>query len=189
MKLALALFGWIALVGCVSTPETPASSNEKGRIEMIASDIDLLRHFLDALYRSASTPYRLISDAASEQSMAHIPVADRNLELTDRLNELRRAPHPVITINVQSGDRPEPWGSGFTLYSYDTRTGKLAAVGPYKLGQDTADMWIDVRHWPGGTRLISLRFAWIHDLKDNIFHLRKDERTFRFAVADEPLME
>ena len=60
---------------------------------------------------------------------------------------------------------------------------------PHEIGDDKADMWIRIDHWSNGTRLVSLSSTWIDDLKDNIFHLRKGERKFRFAIAIEPLID
>ena len=173
MRILFALFGSVVLVGCTTTSESPPDA-KPGRVR-IATDIDLVRHFLDALYRPDRTTFCVI------------PVADRNQDLRARLHQLRRAPSPVIRVIVLSGDRPGSWSSGHSVYSYDTATGRFAATGVHKAGQDESDMLIDVRHWPSGTRLLNLSNTWIDDFKDNIFHLRKGEETFRFAIAIEPV--
>lgn len=188
MRLLITLLCLLALFGCAATQQDRASK-VSDKPDLVPSDIDLVRHFLDSLYRSGDTSYRVIPDAESEESTGHIPLAKRNQDLSNRINQLRHAPSRFITVNLQSGDRPEPWGSGLFLYSYDTKTGDLAFERPHKIGDNASDMWIDVRQWPNGTQVVSLTHTWADDFKDNIFHLRKGERTFRFATAIEPLID
>jgi hypothetical protein len=146
-----------------------------------------VRCFLDALYRPKSTYYQVFPDAASETGMAHIPLAQKNQDLHDRLDQLRRAPQPTITVNIHFADRTQPRDSGFVLYSYDTGTGGFTAQGIHEIGDVSPNMWMTIRHWPNGTRLVNLRNTWIEDSKDNIFHLRRGEQAFRFAIAIAPL--
>lgn len=185
MRFLYALLGLIALSGCATIRDKPAQGGD--RTNLLASDVELVRHFLDALYRPASTAYRVIPDAESEEeSMRHIPLAKRNRNLSDRLNQLRHAPFSVLRINTHSGDRPKPWGSGIFVFSYSTRNGEFTFVRPHEIGDASANMWVDVRHWPDGTRLVCLSLTWIDDSKNNIFHLRSGQETFRFAIASEP---
>ncbi len=185
MRSLFAILMSMVFTGCVATQGDRVAVSE--RPDLVATDSALAQHFLDALYRPNSTKYRVIADAASEKSMGHIPLTKRNRDLSIRLSELRQAPASNIRVNLHSGDRPEPWGSDIFVYSYNTRTGEFVKVRRHRIEDDSSDMWIDVRHWPNGTRLISLSFTWIDDLKNNTFHLRSGERTFRFAIAIEPL--
>jgi|GEM_PF-5883017 len=187
MRLPLSLLCLFSLFGCVATQEKHAQIDD--RPGPIHSDIELVRHFLDALYRPSDTAYRVIADAESEEMMGHIPLAERNRSLRNCLDQLRHAPTRIIMVTLHSGDRPEPWGSNLSLYSYDARTGGFTSKEPHKIGGEASDMWIDVRHWPNGTRLVSLSHTWIDDFKSNTFHLRKWEQTFRFAIAIEPLID
>ncbi len=187
MRLLFVSFGLIGFVGCTATSES--WSRAKPKVALNQSDVELVAQFLNALYRTGHTPYRVIADVASEDWMPNLPLAKRNEELRKRLNWLRRAPQSVIKVNLHSGDRPKPWGSGIFVYSYNTATGEFESTGVYKTGKATSDLWIDVRHWSEGTRLLCLSHSWIDDFKDDIFHLREGERTFRFAIAIEPLID
>jgi len=188
MKLAITALSILALFGCASNRDGKRDQNSNHH-NVISNDIEIVSGFLDALYRPGRTPYRVVPDADADEGMGHISVNERNRELSNRLNQLRRAPSAVILITLHSGDRPEPPGSEVFVYSYDTKTGDFAVVGPHKIGDSSSNMWIDVRHWPNGTRLLNVRHTWINDFKDNIFHLRRGEQTFRFAVAIEPLTD
>jgi hypothetical protein len=188
MKLAITALSLLALFGCASTQDSKRDQNSN-HPNLITADTKIVNCFLDALYRPGRTPYRVVPDAEADEGMSHIYGDERNRVLRTRLNQLRRAPTAVILVNLHSGDRPEPWGSEVFVYSYDTKTGDFAVVGPHKVGDNSSDMWIDVRHWPNGTRLVNVSHAWINDFKDNIFHLRSGEQTFRFAVAIEPLTD
>lgn len=183
MKPIISLFCLFALLGCVATPQEQA--HVEGKRALIPSDIELVRDFLDALYRPGQTLYRVTADADSEEAVGD--TAGRNRKLSARMQQLRIAPSQTITVNLYSGDRPEPWGSDHFLYLYDRRTGGFTVEGPHALDRSSADMWIDVRHWPNGTRLVNLSNTWIDDFKDSIFHLRLAEKTFRLAIAIEPV--
>lgn len=177
----------MALGGCASQTESHPTSTASPK--PIDQDIKLTTDFLEALLRPERSKYRVIVDADSEESMRHIPLAIRNKQLQGRLAMLRTPPRRLITVNVHSADIPKPWGSGYYIYAYDTGSGDLAERGSHEIGGDQSDMWIRIDHWPSGTRLVSLSFTWIDDTKNDIFHLRQGENTFRFAIASEPLID
>lgn len=185
MKLALAAALSASICGCATLKDLPIENATKPK--PVEQDIELATNFLNALYRPSASSFRVIADADSESSMKHVPLPVRNKELQDRLKLLMRPPNSVIKVNLRSTTLPEPSGSGHYIYTFDTNSGRLVEIGPHETGTNTADMWIRIDHWPNGTRLLSLSFTWIDDLKTNIFHLRSEERKFRFAIAVEPV--
>jgi hypothetical protein len=183
MKLTLIAILSITLSGCSTMREGSITKAVGPRL--VTEDIELATDFLNALLRPNDTSFRVIADADSEESMRHIPLATRNKELQGLLTSLRVPPNSTVTVNLQSAALPKPSGSDHYVYTFDTRSGKLDEVGLYKIGSDSADMWMQIIHWQNGTRLVSLSFTWVHDLKIHIFHLRAGEQTFRFAITTE----
>lgn len=187
MRFVVATILAIALGGCASQTESQPTSTS--RPKLVDQDIKLATHFLQALLRPNQSEFRVIVDADSEESMRHIPLTTRNRQLQERLALLRTPPTRAIKVNIYSADLPKPWGSDHYVYSFDTESGELAELGRHEIGGDDSDLWIRIDHWPNGTRLVSLRFSWINDLKSDIFHLRQGEKKFRFAIASEPLID
>lgn len=153
--------------------------------ELIASDIDLIRNFLDALYRPNQTSFRVICDASAQKGLEHIPLLKRNRILSDRLSQFKRPPRPILKINLYSIDIPRPLGSGHFVYSYNTLTGKFVRIGIYQVKENSVDMSISITRRLDGGFLVSLNNTWINDFKENAFFLRAGEQTFRFAIAVE----
>jgi hypothetical protein len=185
MKRLVALIGLIALAGCHIPLNERIDASDAG--VMSDSDLDVARNFLDALYRPNNTSYQVYPDASSEEGMGHIPLAARNQVLRERLNQLRRAPGSIIAVNLDIPDQIRPDDSRHVLYSYDTSTGRFEAASKHKIGDVSTNMWITIKNWPNGTRLVNLRQTWIDDDKDSIFHLRCGEQSFRFAIAIAPV--
>ena len=185
MKFFVVTVFAVVLCGCATQTEGQPTST--GRPKMVEQDINLAAHFLNALLRPNQSEFRVIVDADSEESMGHVPLATRNRQLRERLSLLRIPPTQVIKVNIYSADFPKPWGSDHYVYSFDTKSGELAEMGRHEVGEGDSDLWIRIDHWPNGTRLVSLSLSWIKDSKDDIFHLRQGEKSFRFAVASEPL--
>ena len=188
MKIAIVAAAAFLLAGCSSPKSAPEQIRSTA---MEPSDIKVATRFLDALYRPRHSPDRIIVDASAEESYAHIPLGVRNRELTSRLDLLRHPPERLRLV-INSGDRPEPFGSSHFIFEYDRLTGRLTSMGPHITGAATSDssnMWLDIRHWPDGTRLVCVTFWWINDQKDDIFHLRQGESKFRFAVSSIPLID
>jgi hypothetical protein len=168
--------------------QTESQSTSTARPNLVNQDIKLATHFLKALLGPNQSEFRVVVDADSEQSMKHIPLATRNRQLQERLTLLRTPPTRAITVNIYSADLPKPWGSDHWVYSFDAESGELAELGRHEVGGDDSDLWIRIDHWPNGTRLVSLSFSWINDLKSDTFHLRHGEKKFRFAITSEPLI-
>jgi hypothetical protein len=188
MKIAIVSSVAFLLVGCGT--QKPAG----GQIHSTAmepSDIKIAARFLDAVYRPRHTPDKIIVDASAEESHAHTPLGIRNRELASRL-EIMRHPPEHLRLVINSGDRPTPYGSSQFIFDYDRHTGRLTPLGPHITGSATSEssnMWLDIRHWPNGTRLVCASLWWINDSRRDVFHLRLGESKFIFAVSTIPLID
>jgi len=203
MNLTFTLFCPLIVAGC-ATPPTPnllpqgnippserASNPSKeplpfGQKEATPADLALTQNFLDALFRPKHTVFRIVADASSESSNSRIE--DTNKILEKRIAMLRNlAEKPVLSIWIDSGDSPLPYGSGIVVFDYFTDSGTLVRRGPHLDMKNLGEILIDIRHWPNGTRLVNVSASVFDDFKVNIFHLRQKEEIFRFAIAIEPL--
>ncbi|MBL9130509.1 MAG: hypothetical protein JNG86_04870 [Verrucomicrobiaceae bacterium] len=171
----------LGLAACSTSASRPA-------VAVMPADVQLARHFLDSLYRPKQSSHDVIVDAGCEKALSHLPLAKRNRDLRARLDRLREAP-AVIQVVLQSGDQPPPWGSSLWRYVYDRETGAFTEAGAFDPAQRSHDMAMDIRHWPNGTRLVSLNVRWLPDLDNDTFHLKRSETTFRFAISIIPCLD
>lgn len=185
MKHLVTLMSLIAVAGCAIPKNMRIDPSPP--IVVNVSGLDVARNFLDALYRPNDTSFQVSPDAASEAGMGHIPLASRNQDLQERLNQLRRAPVSIIAVNLDIPNSVQPDDSRHVLYFYDTRTGRFTAANEHMNIDASPNMWITIRNWQNGTRLVNLKHTWIDDGKDNIFHLRREEQLFRYAIAIAPV--
>ena len=182
MKLLLLFCVVGSIVGC-STPPSPRT--ESSQPPITESDRLLAFNFVRALYRPASSEHRIVADPNAEESWRSVPHSRRRADLTFRLVALRAAPRDVLRIVIHSGDDPQH--PGYLTVDYNRKTGHFDPI-PLSPYPANADLSIDARHWPDGTRLVCVSCHWIGDMKDDIFHRLRGERIYRFAISSLPLM-
>jgi len=175
------LFSCLLLASCVSNhmPEVLRSTPA-----LAAEDQRLALNFLHALYRPSSATHRILIDAKTESYPHGWSHARRQESLESRLKQLRRDnrdDHP-LRVAIHSGDQPQPHGSGFLVGNYQPNSGRFDVIQPAWV-KDRADVSMDIRHWPEGTRLISLSDVRLKDYLDDAFHLSPGSKTFRFVLS------
>ena len=180
MKLTrsiLQTFACLMLASCASDNmpkvlrDTPALAPKDQRLAL---------DFLQALHRPSSATHRIIIDA--EPYPREWSYVRRREKLETRLKQLHednRDGHP-IRVAIHSGDQPQPYGSGFLVGHYHPKNGRFDVIQPAGV-KDRADIRLDIRHWPEGTRLISLSDERLKDYLQDDFHLLPGSKTFRFV--------
>ena len=182
LVLLCAVCAVCSLVGCSTAPLSPTVSSHAS---ITQSDRLLAFNFLRALYRPLASEYRIIIDSNAEESWRSIPLQQRRAELSTRLTALRAAPREVLRIGISS--QADPAHRGYLTILFNRTNGRIQVMPGSTFPWD-ADLRIDVRHWPDGTRLVCLSCSWMGDMKDDIFHRRSGERIYRFAISWLPLV-
>lgn len=165
----------LLLASCASrnAPEVLRSSPSVDK-----NDSRLALDFLRALYNPSTTPYRIIIDASEPypHDWSHVK---RRARLASRLKLLRQGSQ-LLRVVIQSGDKPQPYGSGFLVGLYHKPNGRFEFIQPAFV-KDRADVWLDIRHWPDGTMLFNLTDERLKDGLDDTFHISSNTSTFRFV--------
>ena len=182
MKPLLLFCAVCIIVGCSTVPLSPTDSD---RPSIAEPDRLLAFHFVRALYRPGMSDHRIIADPNAEESWRSFPLRQRRAELSSRLTALRAAPRDVLGIVIHSGD--DPRHPAYLTVHFNRSNGRFELI-PLSTYPANPDLSIDVRHWPDGTRLVCVSCSWIGDMKDDIFHRRRHERVYRFAISSLPLM-
>jgi len=179
MKPLLIFCAAFSIIGCVTKP-TPIGSSHPPIAE---ADRLLAFQFLRALYRPTESRHRVIADASAEEAR-NIPLRQLRAELSSRLAILRAAPRDTLRVVIHSGD--DSAHTGYLTGDFHRTNGRFDVL-PISTYSASHDLSIDVRHWPDGTRLVCVSCFWIGDMQHDIFHLRKDERIYRFAISAMPI--
>lgn len=140
-------------------------------------DSRLAFDFLHALYKPSTATHRIIIDVS--EPWHGWSQAKRRAELAARLKLLRQGSQP-LRVAIESGDQPHPYGSGFLVGLYHKPDGRFDVIQPAFV-KDRADVWLDIRHWPNGIRLVSLMDERLKDDLDDTFHISPNTSTFRFV--------
>ena len=107
-------------------------------------------------------------------------------EYAARLEKLRSANGRII-VAIVSGDEPRPYGSTWMKKIYHSGEGRWEEFPKDIIPPSLPWLEIDVRHWPDGAKLLSVRASWMGDARHETFHRRPGHRAFRFIQSMVPL--